>query len=193
MSKKKFISLFGVFGLIVVFASFGFIRALSAKGIGEKIYSSLDSVEEFPIVFNYPANWKVQKMRGGNQTPFSVILSDTDLSDFQARNKKGYPDKFINIVFYRTSQTESEYAQESLKYSNIVNLQVQDVATKNDVFKKYKGDRLLKSGNQKTEKYIVSYKKIKDFLIIIESRVASNEDEKEVDSAFDRILETIKI
>lgn len=169
------------FAIVIIFFSFLTIKEnyANAQEAKESIYSTHNS--EFKLNFSYPDNWKVQEREGGTSTPFAVLLSDTDLENYH----QGYPDRFVNIVFYKTNQTEDEYANADLNAKRVENKKEYNTQIEGKNVKKYKSS--FKQGE-----YLSAYTRKGDFLIIVESYIKNTSDENKTEEIFDQILSTIK-
>ncbi len=132
----------------------------------------------FSLSFSYPKSWYIQERATSTTTPFAVLISDQDLDGLH----QGYPDKFINVVYYKTNQSPAEYATSDLVAKKIQDKVEKDIEAKSGSVRTYESS--FKSG-----KYFSAYKRSGDYLLIIESYVKSP---KEMGNVFAHVVSSLE-
>ena len=189
--KNSFIVFLSVISLGIIILYSSQVYSAITKNGGLKFYSNAN----YGISFNYPENWVIQEGGHSELTPFSILLSDVDLKDHHFLPGE-YPEKFINIVFYRTSQTEEEYAAEEYTIKDLNGKQVKNLVRKDSIIidgrnsYKYKAEY---TGGFKKGKYFSAYKRSGEYLIIIETYLQNLNNENEIDGVFFDIIQSLKI
>lgn len=188
--NKKKVSI--IFCLLFILSFIIFTGSYAvAKNPELKLYSSNKS--GFDLSFSYPKDWMIQERGSSEITPFAVVISDVDMNYFHAVPGRGYPDKAINIVFYKTNDTEDQYVQKELKEPKIKKVESKEIFSDySGNIRVYKSDSLYKKGSEDTVRYLSAYKKYGEYLVIIESQINKLGDEKEVEDIFSNVISTIK-
>lgn len=140
-----------------------------------KTFISLDN--KFPISLPYYDDWFAQEIRGGESTPFAILFTEEDMNKYHGGPLRGYPEKFVNIVYYETSKDEKKYALRDLKDKKVKNTTESETGFSNGVNLIYKSD--FKEG-----KYFSAYKKVGKHLVIFEAYASSGQDQAEVERLF---------
>lgn len=78
-----------------------------------KTYTS----NEWGFKFSYPQNWTYTTRKGGDSTPFSVLLSDINLDNYSPAPGTRL-DKSINVVLYKTNKSVNQYLSEDSGIKN---------------------------------------------------------------------------
>lgn len=177
--KNTLILIFLFFISVVIISYYSQVNSATIKNSG--YYNN----PVHNILFTYPEGWFVQERGNSELTPFAVLLSNIDLDNYHPLPGE-YPDQFVNIVFYKTNQTEDEYALGDLSAKKIKNLKKDDFVIDGQNLHKYKGD--FKKG-----KYWSVYKRNGEYLVIIESYLENFDKEKEIDKIFSDIVRSLKV
>jgi len=141
--------------------------------------------EKFGFEVKYPQEWFHQVTGGSKLTPAGIMFSDESL-EFYSPAPGIYPEKFINVVLYRTPETIDEYVSNDL------------VARRADIeFQKeiqISGQRgiLTKSILSNTIIYLAAHTKKGEFIYIFESRIPNKDVYFEVEEVFKKILSSFK-
>jgi hypothetical protein len=189
--KKKYFLYLTLLSIIVISLCFGenfiFAKGSVVKNGETKYYSN----DQFSISFDYPADWNLRELFSNDSTPFSVVLSDINPEEFQATPQKAYPDKFIVIVFRKTTDTEAAYYK-NIAVSMLGDLETQNTITKSGTIQKYEGMRVHKK-SEVPIKYFYAFDRYDGYLIKMETYVENKNDENEMKNMFDGILKSLKI
>lgn len=177
--KTKAITAFGVI-VLIIFSLVAKENYVIAQDTDLKYYSS--NKTGFNLSIFYPKDWKLQERGSSQITPFAIVLSDVDMTDYHY----GYPDKFINVVFYKTDKTEQEYAISDLNSKKATDIKQSDTNIGGAQVKKYESD--FKNG-----KYLSAYKRNGDYLIIFETYIKNPDDRELVEKVFDSITGSFKL
>lgn len=174
--------------VLVPFAGFalGFLRIAGAnEKLAESTQSFVSSNMTFPVSLSYPDGWYIDERGASERTPFAVVLSDTDISNYHGGPLHGYPDTFVNVVYYKTGASESEYATQDLQAKRVSELKSNDLVVTSGITKTYESK--FKEGT-----YISSYRRSGEYLVIIEAY--TNEDDRlsELREVYSGVVETIQ-
>lgn len=188
---KKIISFLFLTLLVGVFSFYISEKVRSAMGSNPvSVEAFLDGYSNatYGISFNYPKSWVIQEKGSSDKTPFAVLVASPEASGVHFSQGQ-YPEKFINIVFYKTSQTEDEYGAEDLSGKFVQNLHsVAMIDGNGDILKKYVGD--FKDG-----RYFATHKRHGEFLVIIETYLRGPTLEKEagLDGVFSSLVASLQL
>lgn len=140
--------------------------------------------EEYRFEVRYPARWFHQVTGGGMMTPAGVMFSDKSL-EFYNPAPGVYPEKYINVVLYRTSETIDEYFINDLagkkantEFQKEIQISGQRGITAKSTFSKFI--------------YLSAYTKKGDFVYIFESPISNKEVYTEVEGMFNLIITNFK-
>jgi len=100
---------------IYITSSVKHIKHVYAEEITTQLQGYVGNNKKFPISFEYPKDWFIQERGSSKSTPFTLVLSEVNLNEYQSEPFHGYPNKFINIVYYKSDIEKAAYATNDLK------------------------------------------------------------------------------
>lgn len=140
---------------------------------------------EWGFQLSYPGNWYYKQKKSSGTTPFAVLFSDINLDNYSPAPGRSYPDRFVNVVLYKTDKTVEEYIEEdSIEKNNQIKEKKEIIISGiRGMMTKTKFDNSM---------YLSAYISRNGYIYIFESTISNPQDITVVEESFSKIVSSFK-